>query len=403
MGCDYMDLKSKEKIAIIDANNFYVSCERLFQPKWNGKPTAVLSNNDGCFIARSNEVKKMGIKMGQPKFLLDESVQKEIKVFSSNYSLYGDMSDRIVNILKRMVSRVEVYSIDESFLDLSHLSEEQIDDEIKKIKNELSRLTGIPFSIGVGPTKTLAKLCNYISKNNPDYNGSCSYWSIDKGLIFNLPIDEVWGIGRGYRNRLSSLKVETVGEFIQLPDAQVKKMLGVVGQRTWFELNEVICHPLQERFKKAKGITSSRSFGSTQWEKNQILDAFWTQLQHCHRKLTSEYAEVIRMVIFAGSGRFSEDRLSWSKKITLEEQTSNIEEIWNQLVPHLEDMPIRLWEKCGVFFTELRPKGEVQKTIFRNPITESEIPVVEFQNWMTRRDHLSKEWTTKWNDLYIIE
>ena len=103
MGCNYMDLKSKEKIAIIDANNFYVSCERLFQPKWNGKPTAVLSNNDGCFIARSNEVKKMGIKMGQPKFLLDESVQKEIKVFSSNYSLYGDMSDRIVNILKRMV------------------------------------------------------------------------------------------------------------------------------------------------------------------------------------------------------------------------------------------------------------------------------------------------------------
>lgn len=398
-----MDLKSKEKIAIIDANNFYVSCERLFQPKWIGKPTAVLSNNDGCFIARSNEVKKMGIKMGQPKFLLDETVQKEIKVFSSNYSLYGDMSDRIVNILKRMVPRVEVYSIDESFLDLSHLSEEEVDVEIKKIKSELSRLTGIPFSIGVGPTKTLAKLCNYISKNIPDYNGACSYWSIDRDLILNLPIDEVWGIGRGYRNRLSILKVETVGEFIQLPDTQVKKMLGVVGQRTWFELNEVICHPLQERFKKAKGITSSRSFGSTQWEKNQILDAFWTQLQHCHRKLTREFAEVKRMVIFAGSGRFSDDRLSWSKKITLDEQTSNLEELWNQLQPHLIDMPVRLWEKCGVLFTEIRPTGETQKTLFPHGSNCVEKPEVETQKWMTRREFLSKEWTTKWYELYIID
>ena len=160
MGDNYLDIKSKEKIGILDVNNFYVSCERLFQPEYEGVATAVLSNNDGCFIARSQEVKDMGIKMGQPKFQLEDDTQKKIKMFSSNYALYGDISDRISNLLKRLVPRVEVYSIDESFLDLSHIPEDKVLDEIKQIKSTIQRLTGIPVSIGVAPNKTLAKLCN---------------------------------------------------------------------------------------------------------------------------------------------------------------------------------------------------------------------------------------------------
>lgn len=403
MGCNYVDLKSKEKIAIIDANNFYVSCERLFQPKWNGKPTAVLSNNDGCFIARSNEVKKMGIKMGQPKFLLDDSVQKEIKMFSSNYSLYGDMSDRVVNILKRLVPRVEVYSIDESFLDLSHIDEKDIQGEILRIKTELTRLTGIPFSIGVAPTKTLAKLCNYLSKNNPDMMGVCSYWSIDKDTILNLPVDEVWGIGRGYRNRLQNLNVKNVREFIDLSDIQVRKLLGVVGQRTWFELNEVICSPISEEFKKSKGITSTRSFGSSQWHKDQILDAFWTQLQHCHRKLLKDDSEVIQIIIFATYGRFTEDSSCWSRRFTIPQQTDKIEVIWSYIRPLLDELPTHLWEKCGVIFNHVRPKGKGQLTLFIDQPKLQPPPETEDQQWMTRRDLLSDSWTTDWNQLYKIK
>ena len=168
-------IKSNKKIAIIDANNFYCSCERLFDPQFDTKPTVVLSNNDGCIIARSQEVKDMGIKMGQPLFKLDKPIKEKIKKFSSNYTLYGDISDRITTILKRLVPKVEVYSIDESFLDLSHISDDKIWEECQKIKDTIQKQTGIPVSIGVAPNKTLAKLCNFISKKKKDESKDNSF------------------------------------------------------------------------------------------------------------------------------------------------------------------------------------------------------------------------------------
>ena len=260
-----MDFKSKEKIGILDANNFYVSCERLFQPDLETEATVVLSNNDGCIIARSQEVKDMGIKMGQPLFKLEEPKKTKIRKFSSNYALYGDISDRIANILKRFVPKVETYSIDESFLDLSHITEEKILDEIKLIKETIQRLTGIPVSIGVAPTKTLAKLCNHISKTNKSFGGVCSYWNLNKEVIHSLDVEEVWGIGRKYKKRLTDLGITTVSDFMKLESFQVQSLLHVTGLRTWYELNEVICHSITTDFKTPKMITCSRSFGSTQW------------------------------------------------------------------------------------------------------------------------------------------
>ena len=397
-----MDFKSKEKIAIIDCNNFYVSCERLFQPELETEATVVLSNNDGCIIARSQEVKDMGIKMGQPLFKLEEPKKRKIRKFSSNYALYGDMSDRIANILKRFVPKVETYSIDESFLDLSHISEEKILDEIKLIKETIQRLTGIPVSIGVAPTKTLAKLCNHISKTNKSFGGVCSYWNIDKEIIHSLDVDEVWGIGRQYKKRLTNLGIKSVKDFMNLQTFQVQPLLHVTGLRTWYELNEVLCHPITTDFKTPKMITCSRSFGSTQWNPIQVKNAYWTFLQNCHKKLQKEKLSVNRVHLFATTNRFDDNYFVWSRSVNLTEQTDDLDKIWNQIVPHLEEMPIRLYYKAGLTFNWLKPKSVKQEKIFVETFEEAEKPDVRTQLWQTRRDFLSQEYTTNWNDLPLV-
>lgn len=391
--------KSNKKIAILDANNFYVSCERLFNPALEKDPTVVLSNNDGCIIARSQEVKDMGIKMGQPLFKLEDSKKKEIKKFSSNYALYGDMSDRISNILKRLVPRVEVYSIDESFLDLSHIPEDKVLDEIKLIKETIQKLTGIPVSIGVAPNKTLAKLCNHISKTNKSFDGVSSYWSIDKNLIHDLEIDEVWGIGRKYKKRLTQMEISSVKDFMKLQPTQVRSILNVTGLRTWYELHEVFCYPITTNFKTPKMITSSRSFGSTQWNPLQIKNAFWTFLESCNKKLQKEKLATNRVSLFATTNKFDDNYFVWSKQINLTEQTDNLENIWNQIHPYLEEMPVRLYYKCGMSFTLLKPKEVKQEKMFVQNFDKADKPEVQDQLWMTRRDFLSPEYTTNWNDL----
>lgn len=402
MGNYNLEFKSKEKIAIIDVNNFYVSCERLFNPALEKDPTVVLSNNDGCIIARSQEVKDMGIKMGQPLFKLEDIKKTKLKKFSSNYALYGDMSDRIANILKRLVPKVETYSIDESFLDLSHISEEKVLDEIKLIKETIQRLTGIPVSIGVAPNKTLAKLCNHVSKTDKSFGGVCSYWNINKDIIHNLEVDEVWGIGRQYKRRLSQMEIFTVKDFMNLQSIQVQSLLHVTGLRTWYELHEVMCHPITTTFKTPKMITCSRSFGSTQWNPLQIKNAYWTFLESCHRKLQKEKLAVNRVNLFATTNRFDDNYFVWSKQINLTEQTDSIDDIWNQLHTHLEEMPIRLYYKCGMSFTWLKPKEVKQEKMFVEKFDEVEKPEVRSQLWMTRRDYLSPEYTTNWNDLPLV-
>lgn len=402
MGSDYLDFKSNKKIAIIDVNNFYVSCERLFNPELETKPTVVLSNNDGCIIARSAEVKSMGVKMGQPLFKLEEDKKQTITKFSSNYELYGDISDRIVSILKRLVPKVEVYSIDESFLDLSHIPTERVLSEIKSIKQTIQKLTGIPVSIGVAPTKTLAKLCNHISKINKDFEGCCSYYDIDKYLLYNLEIDEVWGIGRQYKKRLNNIGVKTVRDFTQLIPQQVRQLLHVVGLRTWSELQGVLCYPVDTSFKVPKMITCSRTFGSTVWEPLQIKNAFWNFLNTTHKKLIKERLDVSRVSVFATTNRFDDNYFSWYQSINLSEQTSNLESIWNQISPILDEMPVRLYYRAGVSLQELKPQNVRQKRFFTEEYDRAEVPDVKDQKWQTRRNFISPAYTTNWDDIPLV-
>lgn len=402
MGNRYLDIKSKEKIAIIDCNNFYVSCERLFQPKLDNEATVVLSNNDGCIIARSPEIKSMGIKMGQPLFKLDQKTQGIMKKFSSNYELYGDISDRISNILKRLVPRVEVYSIDESFLDLSHIPEENLIQEIKSIKATIQRLTGIPVSIGVAPNKTLAKLCNHLSKTQTERGGVCSYWNVNRQVIDFMPIDEVWGIGRQYKKRLAEVGVTSVRDFIKLDSLQVRQMLGVTGLRTWHELQEALCHPIDTQFKVPKMITCSRSFGSSVWEHSQMRNAFWTFLNSCHRKLNREGLDVTKVTLFATTNRFEDNYTYWSQTFELNKQTHNFDEIWNQISMVLEDLPITLWYKAGIVFSGLKPQSEVQSRLLQFEVEVADTPEVKYQKWETRRDHLSQRYTTNWEEIPLV-
>lgn len=393
--------KSDKKIAIIDADSFYVSCERLFRPDLQLTPTAVLSNNDGCFIARSSEVKSMGVGMGDPVFKLEDSKKGKIKMFSSNYALYGDISDRIVSILKRLVPKVEVYSIDESFLDLSHISDENLLSEIKMIKSTIQRLTGIPVSIGVAPNKTLAKLCNHISKTVPEFENCCSYFHTDVSKFLSLDVDEVWGIGRKYKKRLDCLDIKTVGDFSNMDSSIVKKVLGVTGLRTWYEINGWLCHDVSEKFKIPKVITCSRSFGTTVWEPHQIKNSFFTHLQKCVKKLQSEKLEVTKINLFANTNRFDDNFYVWSVEVCLE-QTSDLQLIWNQISHHIDDMPVRLYYRSGISFTNLKPKDVKQLSCLISDNVESDIPYVKEQKWMTRMDYLSPKYTTDWNEIPLV-
>jgi DNA polymerase V len=397
-----LDIKSKEKIAIIDVNNFYVSCERLFQPKFEKIPTAVLSNNDGCFIARSSEVKSMGIKMGQPVFELEGEKKDKIKMFSSNYALYGDISDRIVNILKRLVKRVEVYSIDESFLDLTDISDEKLLIEIKNIKSVIEKLTGIPVSIGVGPNKTLAKLCNHLSKTLPQFEGCCSYWDINEQILMNIEIDEVWGIGRRYKKKLSTHNILTVGDFKSMDPQVVRSNLYVSGLRTWAELHGLLCHPIKTKFKTPKQICTSRTFGTTVWEPLQIKNAMWTFTDKSYKKLIKENLVTNEIFIFVQTNRFDDNFFIWSKKIKLLEETDSFEVIWSLIDEYLNELPVRLYYKAGVILTNLKSKNSRQLSLMTDSVNSTVSPVVEQKKWETRRDYLSPQYTTKWDDLPLV-
>lgn len=393
--------KSNKRIAILDVNNFYVSCERLFQPTFKKKATVVLSNNDGCIIARSQESKDLGIQMGQPLFQLETEVKEKLQKFSSNYALYGDISDRIINILRREVKLVEVYSIDEAFLDLTHIPEENLEEELIRLKQLISKLVGVPVSIGVAPTKTLAKLCNYLAKKNPAMSGISSYWKI-KDKLDAIDIGEVWGVGRQFKKKLKALGIETVEDFKRYDSSIIRSIMHSPGVKTYLELNEIQCYPLTTKFKTPKMITTSRTFGSTVWEPDQLLNAIWQFTYNCHRKMVKEGLMVNSCSLFATTNKFDDNYFVFSTGFKLKWQTDDLQTIWNQVAPIIKKMPVRLWYKAGICFYNLRNKNCKQEVLFVEDFEHQEIPYVEHVKWETRRDFLTPAYTTNWKDIPVL-
>ena len=248
--------------ALVDCNNFYASCERVFNPKLEGKPIVVLSNNDGCVVARSNEAKALGIPMGAPYFKYKQLINRnQVHVFSSNYTFYGDMSARVMTSLKSLVNDIEIYSIDEAFLDISSFYYCDLEDTALEIRRLIKQWTGIPVSIGIGPTKTLAKVANRQAKKDETTN---VFDIRDKNkreeILKNLPLEDIWGISTRWGRRLRKIGVETAYDLTQANTRHVRKTISIVGERIQHELNGVSCIGIEE-VKNKKNIISSKSFG----------------------------------------------------------------------------------------------------------------------------------------------
>jgi DNA polymerase V len=395
---------SNKKIGIVDCNNFYVSCERVFNPVSIGKPTVVLSNNDGCVIARSQEAKALGIKMGEPFFLKKDFMDEHrFCVYSSNYNLYGDMSDRVMTTIKKYANEVEVYSIDECFVDFSNIPDDELLDRLHLIRNEVKRLTGIPVSIGVGPNKTLAKLTSHMAKQQPSYDGVCSYWSLQnfRDSLYTISVDEVWGIGRQWNKKLKSLGVESVGQFVMMSDNIVRKLMNVNGLRTKCELLGMYCHPVKPIPKLKKNIASTRSFGKDVNDFNQLAEAMYMYIKNGVKKLVDNEIAPNRATIFLSGNVHKGEKHYSSKQITFQKQTRNVDEIWSQIYPHLKKIynSSKNYKKCGIIFNELMPENIEQPTLFASSIQMVQAPVNKTKEWEMRQDFISQKYTTSWEEI----
>jgi DNA polymerase V len=396
-----------KKIGIVDCNNFYVSCERVFNPISIGRPTVVLSNNDGCVIARSQEAKDLGIKMGEPFFQKRDFMDEHrFCVYSSNYNLYGDMSDRVMTTIKKYANEVEVYSIDECFVDFSNIPDEELEDRLHLIRNEVKRLTGIPVSIGVGPNKTLAKLTSHIAKKQPSYDGICSYWTLHNigELLYTISVDDVWGIGRKWSKKLKGIGVNTVGQFIMVSDPIVRKMMNVNGLKTKMELTGQYCHPVQKIPKLKRNVASTRSFGQDIDSFDQVAEAMYSYIKSGVKKLIDNEISPNRATIFLAGNIHKGQKHYTSRQVTLQRQTRSVDEIWSQIFPHLRSMfsATKKYKKCGIIFNDLMPESIQQGSLFSSSYQTIQPPSNVEKKWEMRQEYISQKFTTSWDEIPAV-
>ena len=308
-------------IALIDCNNFYASCERIFNPRLIGKPIVVLSNNDGCIITRSAEAKELGIKMGEPYFKAKKIIDKNnVKVFSSNYSLYGDISQRVMETLARFASDVEIYSIDEAFLGLNGFENYELSKYCQYIRRTIKQWVGIPVSIGVSTTKTLSKIANNLAKKNKEYDGVCilkSWFDINEALKLTS-IEDVWGIGRRLSVFLKKYKINTAYDFTQLDKGWIRKNMGVVGEKTFLELCGVSCIELELIPSDKKSCCVSRSFSKPVEKIDDLEESVSSYGTRVAEKIREEGLVAESMSIFVLTNYFNRKEKQYSNSIKLQ-------------------------------------------------------------------------------------
>lgn len=350
--------------ALIDGNNFFVSCERVFNPSLENIPVIVLSNNDGCVIARSNEAKALGIRMGQPVFQLQELIKQEnIKVFSSNFELYGDLSARMIRILQRFSPKLEVYSIDEAFLDFSDVVPEHLAKIGFEIQQTLKQGLGLPVSIGFGRTKTLAKVANYFAKRSEFLKGIYPYMNdaISAIPLMMLPIEKVWGIGHSYARFLKKINVDTAYKFKCLPETLVRKHMGIVGMRILKELNGFPCFALTLEPHPKQTLTVSRTLKTATKSYEDVRQAVATHTVRACEKLRSHCLLAGGIVAFLRS----KDRTD-SAWLTFPEATALTPPILRAALTLVDQIYKEniFYRKVGVTLLELIPAIQVQSDLF---------------------------------------
>lgn len=377
---------------LADCNNFYASCERVFNPNLQNTPVVVLSNNDGCVISRSNEAKKIGIKMGQPIFELKELVKdNRVKVLSSNFILYGDMSSRVMDNLARFSPAIEVYSIDEAFLNFSGISINNLQNLGDSVVKAVKKNTGIPLSLGISKTKTLAKVASKLCKKFPKLNGVCVMIKEDDiiKVLKKFPIEDVWGIGRRYSKKLISIGVKTAYDFTKLSPLWIRANMSIVGVKTWKELNGESCIEFEENVSDKKQICTSRSFS----KHFEDLEELYKSVAH----FTSVSAEKLRrqkcvagqIQVFILTNAFREDLPQYYQSIVvpLENHTDSTLELVKFACKALSKIykPGYKYKKAGVILTDISRKSETPGSLF------CETDLIKHQNLMSTIDRLNNQ------------
>ena len=347
-----------KKIALVDCNSFYVSCETLFNPKLRNKPVVVLSNNDGCIISRSNEAKALGIKMGEPYFKeKDVIVKNNVQVFSSNYSLYGDISRRVMRTLKRFNSNIEIYSIDEAFLDLSNFSDDEIEGVGHEIRSVVLKWTGIPTSIGIAKTKTLSKVANHIAKKKQ--SGIVSLIGIENidPILEKVEINDVWGVGKQLTKFYHQNGIYNAKQLKNKSNTWVKKSSNVLSSRTAMELRGISCIDLETTNSKRKSCVVSRSFGKRVEHFQELKEAIVGYALNASEKIRSESLVTKSITVFVRTSPF-QNRYGFysnSKTIDFPIATNNSIEIVKAALNALENIFKNgyRYQKAGVMLSHL--------------------------------------------------
>ena len=413
--------------ALADCNNFFASCERVFRPDLNGKPVIVLSNNDGCAVARSNEAKALGIRMGDPFFKIRQIVEKHhVTVFSSNFALYGDMSRRVQEVLHDFAPAVEQYSIDEAFLDFSGMENVDFDAYAKEISRTCRKYTGIPVSVGIAPTKTLAKIASKLCKRYPRLNGGCFMHrpqDVEK-VLRSFPVEDVWGIGRRSARKLEQMQVQTAWDYTQLPETTVRRLFALPGYRTWLELRGTPCIEFEDMIEPRQSICVSRSFAHEITDREALVQQVANFAESAVAKLRAQDSLALELLVFAMTNRFKENSPQASAGICvpLPDATSDHRSIILAAVQACR----QLWrqgygyKKAGVVITKLVQAEGYTMSLFDNEaeslrearlsgaidsITRSYGPgsillgVQGDGHIRMAREHQSPHYTTRWDDL----
>ncbi|NLX07143.1 MAG: Y-family DNA polymerase [Phycisphaerae bacterium] len=357
-------------VALVDCNNFYVSCERVFDPKLDGCPVVVLSNNDGCIIARSNEAKALGVEMGAPMFKVREFLAAHgVAVHSSNYALYGDMSARVMETLASFTPNIEVYSIDEAFLDLSGIERHtELDDYGRRIRQTVHRWTGIPVSVGIAETKTLAKIANRIAKRSDKADGVLNLAASpyrDQALS-RVAVEDVWGVGSAYARMLNEAGIRNARQLRDADDGWIRRRMGIVGLRTVWELRAIPCLPLELAPPAKKGITVSRSFGQAVQTLHEMQEAIAAFTSRAAEKLRREKLAASVLTVFLMTDRFRDKHYVRSTTMRLEVATDDTRELLRHTLRGVVDLfrDGLSYKKAGVMLTELAPADQVQRHLF---------------------------------------
>lgn len=415
---------------LCDCNNFFASCERVFRPELNGRPVVVLSNNDGCVIARSNEAKALGIRMGHPFFQIRELVERcDVAVFSSNFILYGDMSRRVIATLRRMVPAAEVYSIDEAFLDLRGIPLEALDELGHRISRTVRRDTGIPVSIGMAPTKTLAKIASKLCKQYPRLRGACLMYrreDIEK-VLRRFPIEDVWGIGRRYRKMLQTAGVRTAWDFTRKDAGWVRSRMNITGLRTWRELQGEACFDFESAPQPRQQISVSRSFAHELTTLDDLHTAVATFTSMCAEKLRREESLCAELTVYIFTNRHREDLPQYFESESIRPAFPTDDTL--ELVPLATAALQRIfragygYKKAGVVFSQLVPKHGTQRDLFDTVDREKHARLMAALDAANRhygrnkvvvasqgleplkmnRNHLSRNYTTEWDDIITVK